>query len=60
MFSKLTVKTPERRRWKYLTPFSSVSIVDFEQVTAGWKVISTYAFNIKKYFQISLSYCTEA
>ena len=35
----LTIKTPERRRWKrckYFTPCSSVSIVNFEQVNAGW------------------------
>ena len=32
--SKLTIKTPERRQW--LTPCSSVSIVNFEQVNADW------------------------
>ena len=30
---KLTIKTPERR----FTPFSTVSIVNFEQVNAGWE-----------------------
>ena len=37
----LTIKTPERGRWKrckYFTPCSSVSIVNFEQVNAGWVV----------------------
>ena len=29
----LTIKTPERT---YFTPCSSVSIVNFEQVNAGW------------------------
>ena len=32
--SKLTINTPERRT--YFTPCSSVSIVNFEQVNAGW------------------------
>ena len=41
--SKLTIKTPERRHWlycwlwTYFTPCSSVSIVNFEQVNAGWE-----------------------
>ena len=45
--SKLTIKTPERRHWrlsgvfivklgKYFTPFSSASIIDFEQVNFSW------------------------
>ena len=44
--SKLTIKTPELRQWrhsgvfivnfKHFTPFSSVSIVDFEQVNVSW------------------------
>ena len=45
--SKLTIETPERRQWrcfgvfivnreKNLTLCSSVSIVNFEQVNAGW------------------------
>ena len=38
--SKLTIKTPERRQLSllltYLTPCSSVSIVNFEQVNASW------------------------
>ena len=32
--SKLTIKTPERCQF---TPCSSVSIVNFEQINAGWK-----------------------
>ena len=31
--SKLTIKAPEQ---PYFTPFSTVSIVDFEQVNVGW------------------------
>ena len=34
--SKLTIKTSERRQ-TYFTPCSSVSIVDFKQVNAGWE-----------------------
>ena len=48
IFSKLTVKTPEQLQWRrsgvfivdikhVLTPFSSVSIVDFEQVNVSWE-----------------------
>ena len=51
--SKLTIKTPGLRHWRPsdvvivnfehispwdFTPFSSVSIVDFEHVNVGWKV----------------------
>ena len=36
--SKLTIKTPERRQWRrsgvFIVNFSSVSIVNFEQVNA--------------------------
>ena len=40
--SKLTINTPERRHWRrtYFTPCSSVSIVNFEQVNAGWEGVS--------------------
>ena len=49
MCSKLTVKIPERRQWRRsgifivnfehnFTPFSTVSIVNFEQVNAGWDI----------------------
>ena len=41
--SELTIQTPERRQWRfyrkfwiYFTPFSHVSIVDFEQVSFKW------------------------
>ena len=39
--SKLTIKTPERRhwRWTYFTPCSAVSIINFEHVIAGWVCI---------------------
>ena len=43
--SKLTIKTPERRRFgvfivdfEHLTPCSSVYIVNFEKVNAGWGI----------------------
>ena len=54
--SKLTMKTPERCRrrrqllCKYFTPFSSVSIVYFEQVNVCWvllrNLLDTSALNI--------------
>ena len=51
IFSKLTVKTAERRHWRrsvifivnfeqhisYFIPCSSVSIINFDLVNAGWK-----------------------
>ena len=56
--SKLTIKIPERRHWrpsgifivkfKHFTPCSIDSIVNFEQVIAGWyyaDVIFDKAFN---------------
>ena len=47
--SKLTIKTPKRRHWRRFGAFtvnfehishlcSSVSIVNFEHVNAGWKI----------------------
>ena len=46
IFSKLIVKTPERRKWRrsrvfivnltYFTPFSTVSVIDFERVNVFW------------------------
>ena len=46
MWSKLTVKTPERPYWclsdifivnfEHFITFSNVSIVDFEQVNVSW------------------------
>ena len=36
--SQLTIKTPERRNWRF-TPCSSVSIANFEQVKADWEQI---------------------
>ena len=47
--SSLTIKTPERRQWcrvwvskcylwTYFTPFSSFSILDFEQVIVRWVI----------------------
>ena len=37
--SKLTIKTPERR---YFTPYSSVFIVNFEQINAGWEDVNGF------------------
>ena len=37
--SKLTIKTPERR---YFTPYSSVSIVNFGQINAGWEDVNGF------------------
>ena len=37
--SKLTIKTPERR---YFTPYSSVLIVNFEQINAGWEDVNGF------------------
>ena len=39
-YSKLTIKTPERRQWRqtYFTPCSSVSTINFEHVIAGWAI----------------------
>ena len=45
--SKLTIKTPERRQ-TYFTPYSSVYIVNFEHVTAGWELSLNAASNIKE------------
>ena len=57
--SKLTIKTPERRLallltfWVYFTPWSSVSIVNFEYVIAGWEETSRVRWFNKssKYYQ---------
>ena len=45
--SKITTKTPERRQRRrsgvfinYFTPFSGVSVVDFEQVIVSWVKLS--------------------
>ena len=37
--SKLTIKTPERR---FFTPYSSVFIVNFEQINAGWEDVNGF------------------
>ena len=39
IWSKLTIKTPERR---YFTPCSSVFIANFEQVNAGWEDVNDF------------------
>ena len=45
--SKLAIETLEQRV-EYFTPCSSVSIMNFEQVNAGW-----YGFVILHYWKIS-------
>ena len=59
--SKLTIKKPQQRQWRgsgvfivnskdnYFTHFSSVSIVDFEQVNVSWDNIGKpFAFWINQ------------
>ena len=48
--SKLTIKTPERR---YFTPYSSVFIVTFEQINAGWEDVNGF----KSTGPVSSFYC---
>ena len=40
IYSKLTIKMPERRQWRrsgiFIVNFERVSIVNFEQLNAGW------------------------
>ena len=38
--SKLTIKRPEWHQWTYFTPFSSLAIVDFEQMNVCWVELS--------------------
>ena len=53
--SKLTIKASERHQWRrcfhcqlwtYFTSWSSVSIVNFEQVNAGWIALSHNGYSI--------------
>ena len=70
IYSELTIKIPERRHWHrsgtfvvnfeqlwtYFTPCSSVSIVNFEQVNAGWEDSPKLAFIVAMYiFQLMIS-----
>ena len=55
IYSKLTRKTPERRHC------SSVSIVNFEQVNAGWDLLTVsnncqYAVPLNLYFAVVQNY----
>ena len=50
IWSKLTIKTSERR---YFTPCSSVFIVNFEQVNAGWEDVNGF----KSTGRVSLFFC---
>ena len=52
IWSKLTIKTPERR---YFTPCSSVFIVNFEQVNAGWEDVTGFKSTVR----ISSFFCFE-
>ena len=36
--TNLTIKTTEQCHWTYFTPFSTVSVVDFEQVNVNWAI----------------------
>ena len=40
--SKLLLKALERRLWTNFTPFSSVCIIDFEQVNVSWEYYKKY------------------
>ena len=53
--SKQTIKTPKQRHWcgsgvwTYFTPFSSVSVVAFEQLNVSWeKTKSSAKISLKK------------
>ena len=46
--SKLTIKIPERRQWRFF-------IVNFEHVIAGWDCISTEELSVKDIFSILTS-----
>ena len=51
--SKLTIKTTERRQ-AFFTPFSSLSIVNFEHVIAGWEL---YTHGVAIYYNVKLQQC---
>ena len=46
--SKLTIKIPERRQWRFF-------IVNFEHVIAGWDCISTEELSVKEMFSFLTS-----
>ena len=60
IYSKLTRKTPERRHWRrsgvfidyfeHFTPCSSVSIINFEHLIAGWEAFR--AAGLDKYLYV--------
>ena len=55
--SKLTIKTTKRRHWlwTYFTPFSRVTIVDFEQVSDSWQVrYSWQSFDTERHLHKNL------
>ena len=64
--SKLTIKTPERRQCRrfgvftvnfltYFTPCSSVSIVNFEHVIAGWDIYEVKSSDINDIRKLRIS-----
>ena len=50
IWSKLTIKTPERR---YFTPCSIAFVVNFEQVNASWEDVNGF----KSTGRVSLFFC---
>ena len=46
--SKLTIKYNKYNKITYFTPFSSVFIVNFEQVNAGWVLLPQKWINERK------------
>ena len=46
MCSKLKIRIPGVFIWTYFTPFSSVSVADFEQVNVGWEVALVSILNL--------------
>ena len=60
IFSKLTIKTSERRQWHmwtYFTPGSSVFIVNFEHVIAGWVSLCQNLFASFFFGHVELGFC---
>ena len=44
---KVTIKTPERC---YFTPYSSVFIVNFEQVNIGWENVNSFKSTGREFY----------
>ena len=54
---KLTIKTQEQHQWTYFTPYSSVSIVNFEHVIATWEAMSAICSKLTKRSPRTTSIC---